>query len=146
MPKSKKVARTVKRKRRGPTQPASGLPNLVAQLTRTRNELVARRDALGAQIAALDGALTAMGAKTAARLVVAKAVGRRGPRAGSLKDHIARVLREAGGPMRVKDIAAGVLQAGYQTKNQTLAKSIGIAMRQMPDVRKVRRGVFRYKG
>jgi hypothetical protein len=71
------------------------------------------------------------------------AAGRHRP--GSLKDFIVRVLSAASGPMSVKDIAAGVLEAGYKSKNRTLAKSVGIALAQMPEVARVRRGVFRLK-
>jgi len=110
-----------------------------------RAELLGQRAHLDAQIAAVDQALHALGT-TPAPL----SAGRRGrvagggPREGSLKDFIARVLK-SGGVMAVKDITDGVMQAGYQTKNRTLAKSVGIALTEMSNVEKVARGQFRLK-
>jgi len=45
--------------------------------------------------------------------------------------------------MAVKDITKGVVRSGYKTKNKTLAKSVGIALTEMPTVEKVGRGQFR---
>jgi hypothetical protein len=47
--------------------------------------------------------------------------------------------------MAVKDITEGVRRGGYETRNKTLAKSVGIALTQMPEVDKVGRGLFRLK-
>ena len=69
----------------------------------------------------------------------------RGRRAGSLKDQIAKILSVGKGAMAVRDITARVLKSGYKTRNKTLAKSVGIALTQMPDVVKIGRGVFRRK-
>lgn len=161
----RKVAkkRTVKaRKRPGRAtrvnRPA-GVPGIVGNLTHARAELVGQRDALDEQIGALDRALAAMGSagrirrkarRPAAKRVVAKRpagrrmrAGRR--RAGSLKDQIASVLAGRRSALAVKDITAAVLASGYKTKNKTLAKSVGIALTQMPDVVKIGRGIFRRK-
>jgi len=62
-------------------------------------------------------------------------------RTGSLKYYIERVLA-AGGTMSVKDITAAVLRAGFKTKNKTLGTSVGIALSQMPNVKKVARGKY----
>jgi len=61
-----------------------------------------------------------------------------------MKDYILKVL--AGGRvMRVNEIAQAILDAGFKTKNQTLAKSVGIALAQMPQLKKVGRGKYRIK-
>jgi len=125
-------------------------------LTRAREELIAQRNALDEQLTAVDNALCAMGTRPAAHAArrgpAAAPVGRRGGRgagpgrrAGSLKEHIAGVLSSSGGPMAVKDITEGVRRGGYQTRNKTLAKSVGIALTQMPEVQKVGRGLFQMK-
>jgi hypothetical protein len=115
-------------------------------------ELGAQREALDTQIQAVQQALAVMGMPvTAARAAVRgprrgpgrpPAVG--GPRPGSLKAFILNVLR-GGGIRAVKDITAGVLDAGYKTKNRTLAKSVGIALTELKNVTKVGRGRFRLK-
>ncbi|NLG43035.1 MAG: hypothetical protein GX547_07310 [Phycisphaerae bacterium] len=125
-------------------------------LTQAREELIAQRAALDEQLAALDTALSAMGrrpmpVRPAAGGPALRAGERRprgvatGRRSGSLKEHIARVLSATGGPMAVKDITEGVRRGGYETRNKTLAKSVGIALTQMPEVDKVGRGLFRLK-
>ncbi len=48
-----------------------------------------------------------------------------------------------GKPMRVIQITAAVLKAGYSTKNKALAKSVGVALREMLGVKKVGRGTLR---
>jgi len=112
--------------------------------------LTAQRDDLDRRIAALDNALSAMGAAVrpvaGARVAVGRGRGGRGGRrAGSLKDYIARVLSAGSGAMAVKDIAAAVVKAGYKSSNKTLAKSVGSALAHMPDVLKVGRGLFKMK-
>jgi hypothetical protein len=111
--------------------------------------LAAERDDIDKRIAALDTALSAMGTaapskRAATRRRRPKAAGTVG-RAGSLKTYLTKVLRSGGGTMAVKDVTSRVLRAGYKTRNKTLAKSVGIALKQMPNVRKVGRGRFRLK-
>ena len=48
-------------------------------------------------------------------------------------------------PMRRAEVAAAVLKAGYKSRSKTLAKSVGVALRTMPGVKKIGRGVFRAK-
>ncbi len=138
--------------RQGGLAPMSVMQNL----TQAREELIAQRAALDEQLAALDTALSAMGrrpmpVRPAAGGPALRAGERRprgvatGRRSGSLKEHIARVLSATGGPMAVKDITEGVRRGGYETRNKTLAKSVGIALTQMPEVDKVGRGLFRLK-
>ena len=111
-----------------------------------RSDLLAQRAHVNSQIDAIDRALAAMGGTVRAPTRKPGRGRRRGGRrAGSLKSHIERVLQTRGGAMAVKDVTAGVLKAGFKTRNKTLAKSVGVALGQMPNVRKVSRGMFRLK-
>jgi hypothetical protein len=144
----RKIARRAKRAaRRTPQASVGGTLPLVRQMQAYRAGLVAQRDHVDQQIGAIDKALRAMGKAPAARAATAARGGRRagGTRAGSLKDFIARVLGATRKPMAVKDVTAGVLRSGFKSRNKTLAKSVGIALTQMPNVRKVSRGMFRLK-
>ncbi len=145
-PARKKAAkRAVKRTGR---RPAVGVAaSLVAQLRGCQREFVDSREALSARIAALDDALAALGGGVPKRKP-GPARGRRpakGPRPGSLKDFIGRVLRARRGPTSVKSVTAGVLKAGFKTKNKRLAKNVGGALADMPNVAKVGRGQYRLK-
>lgn len=146
------VPRSGRRRMGRPAGPIGG--SVVGSLTVAMNELVAQRAALDAQIASLQDMITTMGGAAAAvphaaaAPIAAGGRGRRGrpPRSGSLKEYILKVLSAAGDVMAVKDIADGVVKAGYKTKNQTLAKSVGIALRELSaQVQKVGRGRFRLK-
>lgn len=140
----------------------AGFGDVVASLQVARGRLMAQRSAVDAQIAAVDAALRAMGTTVASAVAAAPAapaggkkrgrppgpgrnLGPSGLRAGSLKDVIFRVLSDNGGVMAVGDVANGVVKAGYKTRNQTLAKSVGIALTQIPGVVKVSRGRFKVK-
>lgn len=158
MPRSKrrKAAGKPKSLKRGPrkmhrasggTAGAPVLASAIANMQAAHAQLLVQRTELDAQIAALDAALATMGA--AGARAVAPRVGRppgrpaaTGFRSGSLKDYIARVL-QGRGVMAVKDITDAVQRFGYKSKNKTLAKSVGIALTEMPSVSKVGRGKFR---
>jgi len=139
--KSRKWTRTTAAKR--------GPKGVVLNLSTYRNRLVAERDDIDKKIVALETAMSVMGAAAPARRAPARRTGRRVARAagrrGSLKTYVAKVLPSGGGTMAVKDVTTRVLRAGYKTRNKTLAKSVGIALKQMPAVRKVGRGQFRLK-
>lgn len=150
----KRVVKARKRPARRKARRPAGLTGVIDGLAKARADLVAQRDALDEQIAALDGAMAAMGAvrparKTAgrpvARRIVRRRRGTRARRAGSLKEFIAKAMAGHRGALAVKDITAAVLKSGYKTKNKTLAKSVGIALTQMREVAKVRRGLFKMK-
>ncbi len=135
---------------RRPGRPrADDISAVVRSLQGYHAQLLDRRAQLEEQISAVESALRAVGAAAGGRPTarVGRGPGRPpggAPRPGSLKDYILRVL-SSGGVMAVKDIAAAVVKAGYQSKNKTLAKSVGIALRQLKEVRKVGRGRFRLK-
>jgi len=128
---------------------AAPVTNVVLNLTQARDELLAQRTALDEQITMIDRALAAMGSASPSagrtRAAGPGRRGRRGRRSGSLKDVIGRVMAARKGPMEVKAITTAVMKSGYKTKNKTLAKSVGIALTQMPEITKVSRGTFRLR-
>jgi len=138
--------RLFKRARRG--GPLGGMSQALSGLTSAHAELVAQRNQLDAQIQVVAQALKVIGGGRPAAAGVRRGGRRpragRGPRPGSLKSYVLDVLG-GGGVMAVKDITAGVIQAGYKTRNKTLAKSVGIALTELPGVKKVGRGKFRLK-
>jgi len=149
---AKPRAATAPKRAKGGRKPAAPpMTSALASLTEARNHLVTQRDALDGQIAVIERALTDLGGASPRAKISARAAqrptgrGRRGGRRpGSLKDRIASVLAGKGA-MAVKDITAAVMKTGYKTQNKTLAKSVGIALTQMPEVAKVRRGTFKLK-
>lgn len=121
----------------------AGMPNAgvaLGSLQAYAQQLVAHRAQIEAQLTAVQQALQAMGSAAVIRRGPGRPRGG-GPRPGSLKDHIARVMGGRG-VMTVKDITDGVIASGYDTKNKTLAKSVGIALTEMPNVAKLSRGKF----
>ena len=137
---------TGKAKPRAAGSPGPGVGDhrsVVRHMQAYRAKLVSERDALTRQLEAIDRALATMGGASPAGRPRGKAAA--GGRPGSLKDHITRVLESTGQPMRVAEITDSVLASGFQTKNQTLAKSVGVALTQMSNVKKVSRGVFGLK-
>jgi ElaB/YqjD/DUF883 family membrane-anchored ribosome-binding protein len=151
-PKGKRVAPAAKAKRvKRPFKTlglggAAGLAAVVGDIQRYRDEVAAQRAALDSQMAGLDQALTVLGAAAPARKAP-PGKGRRGAgyRPGSLKAHIQQVLQTHGGVMAAKAVTAAACKAGYKSKNKALVKSVGVALREMRDVAKVGRGVFRAK-
>ncbi len=141
----------------GPTFAADGL---VLDLQRYREKLLEQRTKIDEAIAAMDQSINLLGGAEGGAAVKPAAPARRTaqrgrrrgrprgdgtPREGSLKWYIDKVLRDAGRAMTVKEVTEGVLKAGFKTANQTLGKSVGIALTQMPNVKKIRRGVFALK-
>ncbi|RMF81029.1 MAG: hypothetical protein D6744_07605 [Planctomycetota bacterium] len=128
-------------------------------------ELQNQRSQLAEQIEALDNALAALGgvvpsgaaaprrnvALPKKRRKVAGATKRtsasagRAPAGGSLRDHLTRVLKAASGSMRVKELEAAVLKAGYRSKSKNLGHSINKALAKMKGVKRVGRGLYKLK-
>lgn len=123
-----------------PKSGSAALAGVVQNLQSAHRSLLADRVTLDARIKALESALVAMNAAPSAA-GVRRGGGTAGFRKGSLKEYIHRVM-SGGGPMAVKDVTDGVTKAGFKTKNKTLAKSVGIALTQMPMVSKLGRGMF----
>ncbi len=149
MPRGKRAAQGNGRRRGRPAQNRGASPAL-ATLQTYRQELIAQQTQLATQIQAVDQALAAMGGAAGVRFSTTVGGARRGrpagggPRPGSLKSYITEVLGR-GQEMAVKDITSAVMQAGYATRNKTLAKSVGIALTEMSNVQKMGRGRFRLK-
>lgn len=123
-----------------PKSGSAALAGVVQNLQSAHRSLLADRVTLDARIKALESALVAMNAGPSAG-GVRRGGGNAGFRKGSLKEYIHRVM-SGGGAMAVKDVTDGVMKAGFKTKNKTLAKSVGIALTQMPMVSKLGRGMF----
>lgn len=124
----------------------------IAALREFHATLMQKRDDLSQQISAIEQAIAGIGGQPAVPSA-GRGGGRRGrrggggkrPPEGTLKAYIERVLRKSGQPMQVKAITAAVRAAGYPTTNKTLEKSVGIAVTQIPGVKKVKRGTFALK-
>jgi hypothetical protein len=119
----------------------------MSALRKHHTSLLDRRAELEQEITALERVILSLGGSPGSRAAGAPAAARgsvrRGKtRAGSLKDYITRVMSN-GQTMAVKDITDAVMRAGFQSKNKTLSKSVGIALTEIPGMQKVGRGQFR---
>jgi len=109
------------------------------------SELTERRSSLDAQIAGMEGAINILGAAPRARATGRK-LGRpagSGTRTGSLKDTIVRVLRQRAKALSPREIAAGLVRAGYKTSTKNLTKAVSNTLPEINNVRKVGRGLYR---
>ncbi len=95
----------------------------------------------------MDRAIDALGGVAAKTKPAAKErrgrARRGGPRPGSLKDYILRVLRGKVRPMSPAKIADRVKKAGYKTKAKNLPNMVSNTLAQMAGVKKVGRGLYR---
>ena len=128
------------------TASSSGAAGVLASLRTYQAELSARVAALDSQMGAVDGAMRALGtapSRKAARRVKKRGGGVGGRRAGSLKDFIARALRQVSTPQSPRQIAARVKKIGYKSKAKDLTKAVSNALPQMNNVKKVGFGRYR---
>ncbi len=139
----RRMKRRVGRPRKAVASPLGRAVSVVNELDSYRSDLIAQRDAIDEQLAAVDNALRAMDSSAAPR-GPGRRPGRQPGRAGSLKSYIGKVMGGRG-IMAVKDITSAVVKAGYKSRNKTLAKSVGIALTEMPNVTKIGRGQFRLR-
>jgi len=114
--------------------------------------LVKRRDALQTSLEKLNQELGADGGqriirratgrktKTTSTTTTAKSAG-----TGALHNKIRDVLKDAKEPMKLADLAAAVLTAGYETKSKSFAVIVGQRLTEMKDVEKVSRGLYALK-
>lgn len=129
---------------------AGAAADTIQHLQAVRDSLLAERQRVSEQLATIEDMLAGSGAGRLAapraavgpRAAGGRGGGRRGVRAGSLKDYIYKVLAD-GRVMAVKDITSAVMKAGYKTRNKTLGKSVGNALATMPRIKRVTRGKFR---
>lgn len=154
--KARRKAAKVAKARRGPGRPpgSNSRSAALSGLQSYHGSLMAERDRIDKEIMAIEDAMGVMQGSGITRRA-AGGPGRRaggggaggggGMRSGSLKEFIYNVLSSRGEPMAVKDITQAVLDSGYQTRNKTLAKSVGIALAEMPEAQKVGRGLFKAK-
>jgi hypothetical protein len=77
--------------------------------------------------------------KAAAPAAPAKRRGRAPAEAGSLREYILKVLREAGKPMRPKDIQQAVLDAGYKTTSQRFSVIVNQTLTKLVELGQVKR-------
>jgi hypothetical protein len=80
------------------------------------------------------------GPRAAAPAAPAKRRGR-GPRpeAGSLREYILKVLRDAGRPMRPKEVEQAVLEAGYKTTSQRFSVIVNQTLTKLVELGQVKR-------
>lgn len=143
-----------------------GAQKLLADMSTYHNELESRLAQIQSEMTALSDAMAALGgARSAAPRVGrpagrpagagrAAAVGRpghrgarRGPRpaGGSLREHIERVVRGAGGPIRLAELTQGVVRSGYQTSSKNLSNQVSMVIADMVkrrQIKKVDRGTY----
>ena len=134
-----------RRMKRGVRRGGANSTGVLGGLRTYQRQLVAERQRLDSQIAAIDQAIQVMGGGAARTLSAVRGSQSGRYRRGSLKEHILRTLSAGGGAMAVRDVTAGVLRSGYRSKNKTLAKSVGIALADMSEVAKVGRGTFQLR-
>lgn len=157
------------RKKRKYTKAAAvgaGAAKLVDDLRAYHAKLVDQQAALEGEVAAITQALNAMGGvrrgpgRPPGRRGPGRPPGRRGPgrppgkrpgpkpgsakgfRPGSLKDSIMKVLNRSSGSVAVKDLSARLKSVGYKTKSKSLGNQVTMALREMPGVTKVGRGIY----
>jgi len=102
------------------------------KLVTRRSELARRLQSLDRQIEAIGGEAVAEGRKPVRRRRTDK----------PLVEYIRKVLTSKPKGMRVGEIAAAVLKAGYQTKSKRFYRVVAGAIRQ-GNFRRVGRGVYR---
>ena len=145
-PRKRRVGRPKGSKSYARAATGDGATQLLSQMQSYYSELTARRASLEAQIAGMENAMNVMGA-----VPMARATGRKrgrpvgsvsGSRAGSLKDTIVRVLRQRAKALSPKEIAAGVMKAGYRTSTKNLTKAVSNTLPDMSGIRKVGRGLY----
>jgi len=163
-------AKTARRMaRRAPVRTASmsaGAGSIVGQMREYQASLMSQRGSLESQIAGIEAAIGALGGITGSgrpamrrgpgrprtiTMAPPRPVGRpklgrpagSGARAGSLKENIVKILRQAGKGLTVQEIASSVKASGYSTKSSNLSKAVSNAIPGLKLVRRVGRGVYR---
>jgi hypothetical protein len=126
---------------------------LVEQLRAQRSQLGSlkkERRELAARIRGLDRDIEELrGARAVGRVAVARRRRRgrgRAPTPGvTLADLVVKVLADASTPLGLKDIAEGVLAAGYKTTSSNFLNVIGQYVYNSKVIRRVRRGKYALK-
>ncbi len=134
---------------------ATGAGQLLSQMQAYHNNLNSQRVTIDTEIDAIARAMQALGGSRGTRTRGPRrgrgriARRRRGPstgrgaRAGSLKEFIARVLRQSSKPMSPNEIGVNVMRAGFKTKSRDLTKAVSNTLPQVKGVRRVGFGAYR---
>ncbi len=113
--------------------------------------LLARKEALAAEVDELGETLVAMLAGTGVARVRRAApnghrkAAARAPSEKSLPTAIRSVLERVLGPMRVGEIADAVVKSGYVSKSRNLGIIVANRLSQMKDVEKIERGLYQLR-
>lgn len=127
------------------TSTGDGVTRLLSQMQSYYAELTDQRSTLDAQIAGMESAIHILGAApraSAAGPRMGSPTGSSG-RTGSLKETIVRVLRQRARALSPKEIAAGLVRAGFKTSAKNLTKAVSNTLPEIDNVRKVGRGLYR---
>ena len=149
------------RGRRGPGRPRKSGPTgiqpfgdvstrLVSDMRTYHSDLLVQRSSLEARIDALTRAMDALGTAapvTSGRRTAGKKKRGRPPgsgiRAGSLKDHVVRVLRQTTKPMSPREISHKVVRAGFKSQAKDVTKAVSNKLAELQNVKKVGFGLYR---
>lgn len=139
-----------------------GASRIVSEMSMYRDQLLAQRESIEAQLVSIDGAISAMGGSGGSGISGGgygggrsgrgpgrpRGTGRRGRprgsggRAGSLQPMMVQVLRQRGGAMTPQEIADAVVRAGYKTKSASLVKAVSNALPKTREIKRVGRGQY----
>ena len=125
----------------------------VSKLSVQRDKLVAKLAKVDREIAKLDGATESgkdrkRAGRPAGRQKAAKKVSKRrkGRKGKPLTDYIQRVLAKKSDGMRVKEVAAAVKKAGYETRSKDFYGIVATALRDDKQFKRLARVVYALAG
>ncbi len=119
---------------------------VLSYMTAYRDELMAQRDSIDAELVGIDNAMSVMG--SGSMLIPTgprrgRPSGSGGRKGGTLRSAVVRVLRQKGGPMSPAEIADAVIKSGHKTRAANLTKAVSNALPKIGEVKKVDRGQYR---
>ncbi len=136
--------------RRGAQSFGDTSTRLVSDMRAYHSDLLAQRSSLEDRIDALTRAMDALG--TAVPVTTGRRTGRKkkrgrpagsGVRAGSLNDHVVRVLRQTTKPMSPREISDKVVRAGFKSQAKDVTKAVSNKLAELRNVKKVGFGLYR---
>lgn len=145
-----------------PSMGFEGSTRLLVEMESYHGDLLLQRTSLDGQIDAVARAMEAMGSTTPARAprkaisagrtsvgrgrVAAKLESGKGPRRGSLRDYITRVLRQNKKGLSPREIGTRVIKAGFKSKAKDITKAVSNTLPKVKSIKKVGFGVYRFAG
>lgn len=136
---------------RGPVGDAAS--RLLSDMQSFHGDLLAQRNSLDSEIDGLARAMDALGGSAGtARSTASRKVGRpvgsgrprgAGPRAGSLKSFIVKVLNQVSKPLSPNDIGVRVVKAGFKTKAKDITKAVSNTLPQLGNVKRIGFGMYK---